>query len=185
MELLKIFVLCVGAAVSYGIAHDMVTAHLCLEYFTVGHPRLFATDVPAAHALAWGVIATWWVGVALGPLLMMAARAGRRPRRGARELVRPLVRLQIAVGIIAVLFGLLGFMAASSGRVGLRGSLADAVPVEKHARFLAAAWMHLASYGFGALGTLVLAIRILVARRRERRSIELAERLAHRRRAMG
>ena len=89
MDTLKIVALCVGAAVLYGIAHDQVTARVCVEYLTIGHPRVFATESPTLLALGWGVIATWWVGLLLGFPLSFAALRGSKPRRTARSLVRP------------------------------------------------------------------------------------------------
>ena len=83
--------LCVGAAVAYGIRHDQVTARVCVEYFTVGHPAVFPTDSPTWLAVGWGILATWWVGLILGVGLAVAARFGRRPRRDVRSLVRPVV----------------------------------------------------------------------------------------------
>jgi len=56
-----IILLCVDAAILYGIFHDQVTARLCVEYFTIGHPNIFGTDNPTVLAIAWG-ICTWWVG---------------------------------------------------------------------------------------------------------------------------
>ena len=34
-ESVKIVLFCIVAACAYGIAHDMVTVHVCVEYFTV------------------------------------------------------------------------------------------------------------------------------------------------------
>lgn len=65
---------------AYGVLHDLVTAHVCVEYFTVGHPQLFEfeTDSPTLLALGWGVVATWWVGAGLGVPLALVARVGSR-----------------------------------------------------------------------------------------------------------
>src|SRR5262249_32121548 len=41
VEYIKITALCVAATVLYGICHDQVTARVCVEYFTVGHPPVF------------------------------------------------------------------------------------------------------------------------------------------------
>ena len=32
---LRIVFACIVAAVIYGVLHDMITAHMCVEYFTV------------------------------------------------------------------------------------------------------------------------------------------------------
>ena len=45
--------------VIYGIIHDQITARLCVEYFTVFHPPVFATQNPTLLGLGWGIIATW------------------------------------------------------------------------------------------------------------------------------
>jgi hypothetical protein len=76
MQFLRIVLLCVGAAVGYGEVHDQITAHLCVEYFSVAHPPIFHTDNPTLLAIGWGFIATWWVGMMLGVPLAAAARWG-------------------------------------------------------------------------------------------------------------
>src|SRR5438105_3328307 len=38
MESAKILLLSVATAVAYGIVQDQVTARVCVEYFTIGHP---------------------------------------------------------------------------------------------------------------------------------------------------
>ena len=54
MESAKILILSVAAAIAYGIVHDQVTAHLCVEYFTIGHPPVFPTQNPTLLAFAQG-----------------------------------------------------------------------------------------------------------------------------------
>lgn len=40
-----IVLMCVGAAVCYGIAHDQITARVCVQYFTVEfEPRLIQSS---------------------------------------------------------------------------------------------------------------------------------------------
>ena len=80
MHSLRIIGLSLLAAIVYEIAHDQVTARVCVEYFTIGHPPLIPSESPTLLALAWGVVATWWVGLPLGIMLAVAARAGRRPK---------------------------------------------------------------------------------------------------------
>jgi len=89
VQSLGIVLMCVAAAVVYGIAHDQVTARVCVEYFTIGHPPIFGTDDPTLLAFGWGTLATWWVGLGLGVALAFVARAGSRPKRSAASLVRP------------------------------------------------------------------------------------------------
>jgi hypothetical protein len=55
-ETLKILALSIGACIGYGIAHGSVTARLCVQYFTVGHLPVIASESPQVLALVWGVI---------------------------------------------------------------------------------------------------------------------------------
>src|SRR5579862_4998851 len=95
MESLRIAVLCIGAAVLYGIVHDQITARICLEYFTIFHPPMFHTSSPTLLGLGWGIIATWWVGAFFAIPMILAARAGSRPTLPAIELLGPVWRLLI------------------------------------------------------------------------------------------
>ncbi len=157
-ESLRIVALCIGAAVGYGIVHDMVTARISIEYFTIGHPPLFETDDPTPHALAWGVIATWWVGLMLGIPLAIAARRGRRRKVSARQLVRPICVLLLVMALCAALCAAIGHFGAQRGWFVLYGGLRELVQAEKQVAFLTAGGAHGASYLVGFLGGLVLIV---------------------------
>ena len=101
MESLKIILLCILAAVVYGILHDQVTARVCVEYFTIGHPPIFHTDSPTLLAFGWGVIATWWMGLILSIPAVLASRSGTRPKLKAADLVRPIACLLIVMARLA------------------------------------------------------------------------------------
>lgn len=164
MEALRIVLMAIAAGIVYGIVHDQVTARVAIEYFTVAHPRIIESEDPTLLGLLWGVIATWWVGAILGILLAVAARAGSRPKRAARDLVRPMAALLGTMAACALVAGVLGWLLGRSGAVVLLGDLARTIPEARHARFLGAWWAHMASYGVGAIGGIVLAA--LVWRRR-------------------
>jgi hypothetical protein len=120
---------------------------------------------PTVLAAAWGVLATWWVGLPLGLLLAIAARAGSWPPRAPRELVRPLGRLLLIMGAAAGLAATLGWLAHTRGWHPLAGDWAAYLPPERHARFQAAWWAHLTSYGFAAIGGLSLVGKVAWDRR--------------------
>jgi hypothetical protein len=157
--------MCMSAAVVYGVVHDQVTARVCVEYFTVGHPPVFSTEDPTLLGLGWGVIATWWVGLLMGLGLAVAARAGGRPPRSVRSLVRPVLGLLAVAGGCAVVMGVVGYCLAEGGVVRLDKPLTWEVPREKHSRFLADLWAHTTSYAVGFGGGLVVLLRVWRSRR--------------------
>jgi hypothetical protein len=161
-----IILLCIVAAVIYGVVHDQITARICVEYFTIGHPPVFGTDDPTLLGLGWGVIATWWVGLILGGLLALSSRVGSWPKVSASQLVRPLVIMLAVVGILALLSGIAGHVAATRRWVWLVEPMASRVPAERHIAFLTNLWAHLASYIGGFVGGIVLCVYVLVRRAR-------------------
>jgi hypothetical protein len=165
MQFVGIVLMCVAAAVIYGIAHDQVTARVCVEYFTVGHPPVFDTDDPTLLGLGWGVIATWWVGLFLGVPLAVVARAGSRPKRTVRSLVRPVVGLLAVTGWCALVAGVAGWLLARNGLVVLVGPIAERLPADRHVPFLADLWAHSASYLVGVVGGIVVLVRVWRSRR--------------------
>ena len=163
-ETLRIVDTCIGAAVLYGVAHDLVTAHLSVEYFTVAHPPI-GTDDPILLALVWGVIATWWVGVLLGVPLAAAARLGRAPRVAVDDLRPAVVRLLVVMGIAAAAAMLLAALATGETFF-LSDPLFERVPRERHGRLAVAAVGHAVSYFVGFAGGIALIARTIRARRR-------------------
>jgi hypothetical protein len=152
--------MCVVAAVCYGIAHDQVTARVCVEYFTVGHPPVFGTDDPTLLGIGWGIITTWWVGLLLGVPLAVVARAGSRPKRSVGSLVRPVAWLLAVMAGCALAAGALGWALASSGAVFLVGPMARELPPGRHVPYLADLWAHWASYLVGLVGGIVVLVLV-------------------------
>lgn len=166
MQWLAIVVLSIVACITYGTIHDQITARICVEYFTIGHPRILPTDDPTTLGFVWGIVATWWVGVILGVPLATLARIGSRPKMTAGALVRPIATLFAFSAILAVLAGLVGYIAASMGWVWLVGPIAESVPQEKHVAFLVDLWAHSASYLGGFVGSSILMVWVWQSRRR-------------------
>lgn len=151
-----IVLLGIGAAVVYGILQDQVTAHLCVEYFTIGHVDYLNLGNPTLIAFEWGIIATWWVGLILGIAVAIVARVGRRSALTARDLLLPTFVLMLGIGIVALIAGIIGFIAARAGAVYLIDPLYSEVPRARHVAFLTDLWAHDGAYAAGLLGGIIL-----------------------------
>jgi hypothetical protein len=156
MASLKIVLLSVLTAVVYGILHDQVTARICVEYFTVGHARLIDSESPTVLGLFWGVVATWWVGLALGIGLAIAARAGSRPKLAPRDLIPALIHLLVVMFATALVGGLAGYVTGKTGIFRLVERLATQMPPDRHLPFLVCGWTHSASYLAALIGGITL-----------------------------
>jgi hypothetical protein len=164
----KIILFCVFAAIVYGIAHDQITARVCVEYFTVAHPRVVATDSPTVLGLVWGILATWWVGAALGALLAMVSQSPGLPPVPMSVIVR---RVGILLGVMALgatAAGFVGYELSVRSIITLTDEFAWRVPVAQHHRFLAAGFAHGASYLIGIAGGAWIVFRIWIQRGRPR-----------------
>lgn len=155
MEFLKIWLLCIVAAVLYGILHDQVTARVCVEYFTIGHPPVFRTTSPTLLGLGWGVIATWWMGAFLGLILALTARVGGSPRLTANDLIKPVFGLLLLMAASALGAGVIGYLLARSGKVNLY-DLDQVLGKPTAIRFMGDFYAHSASYAVGLFGGLLL-----------------------------
>jgi len=167
MQSLAIVLMCMTAAVVYGIAHDQVTARVCVEYFTIGHPPVFGTDDPTLLGVGWGVLATWWVGLALGIPLAIVARAGSRPKRSVGSLIWPVACLMAVTAVCALASGVTGWLLARSGAVVLMGPIASKLSADRHVPFIADLWAHSASYVIGPAGGVVVLVSVWRSRGRD------------------
>lgn len=175
METLKIIGLCTIGAILFGIAHDMVTAHVCVEYFSIGHYNIFGdrTGPPFVYALYWGVVATWWVGLPSGVLLGLAARVSRLPKLTCRQ-VAPMLAVALTVLWLAAM--LLLVVNLPLGRSGIAGFFSPMPSLgEAELRFLTARAVHTFSYLAAIAGVLVLAAAMLWKRTRLRRALTAAD----------
>jgi hypothetical protein len=165
-ESLRIVAVCMLAAVGYGILHDLITAHVCVEYFTEWHPQIVSSRNPVVLALVWGVVATWWVGALLGMLLAVVARAGSRyPKLALSQLARPIAYVLGITGVAALALGLAGYWSVCAWGAPPFVPPADAVGYWRPCCAVARA--HEASYGVGMLASAVALV--CVYRQRTRR----------------
>jgi hypothetical protein len=151
MDGARIWFACVLAAVVYGIAQDNVTARLCVEYFTVFHPHVINSESPTLLALYWGVAATWWMGAILGVPIALAARLGRLPKLGWREMLWLLGVLLVLMAASALVAGRIGYLSVPPG--------ADSSNL-----FYADLYAHRTAYLAGAVGAVGVCIWTLLVR---------------------
>jgi len=163
---LKVILLCIGGAVAYGIVHDQITARLCIEYFTVAHPPLVRTTSPTLIGLAWGVAATFWVGMAMGFPLALASQSPPSPPVPLARIGKNVLTLLSVMAVAALLSGITGFELSRRGILSLPEGYFDAIPIEQHHRFMAAWFAHGASYLFGLVGGLYLIFSMWIQRGR-------------------
>jgi hypothetical protein len=153
IEFTKTVAICVIGIIIYGIVHDEITAHLCVEYFTVAHPHLFPTQDPFLLGIAWGIAGTWWVGLLLGSILAFVSQVGTAPKLAAKDLVVRVLALLFVTACCALLAGTVTYFVARAYRLVLPDL---AIPVEKHAAFFSVWAAHLASYCVGIIGGLLM-----------------------------
>ena len=163
----RIILLCIGAAVAYGLIMDQITARVCLEYFTVAHPPVsfLPKDSPTIVAIYWGFAATWWVGLILGTGLAAAARAGSWPQLGPREVRKPVAFLLLVMAAGTTAAGFWGYHLSASGKINFE-DWKWAIPRSAYHGFVADAFAHLTSYAIGFFGGIVLIVLTLKRRRR-------------------
>ena len=101
-EIVKIVLGTMLTAIIYGIAHDMITAHVDVSYFTIFHPHIISSNSPVAMALLWGVLATWWMGLIIGVALALTAQLGPKPPLSSKRVIGMLTKATIGVYVVAM-----------------------------------------------------------------------------------
>jgi hypothetical protein len=148
----------IGLACALGIALDMVTAHVAVEYFSVYHPRIISSQRPFDLALAWGIAASWWFGAVVG--LVLAFFNGRRQQPMSAPRILKWVAVWCAVLWLVMMAILVGVMVASS-----------TIPVHKRRptfendrRVIAVAMAHQYEYLLGGIALIILTTWVVRAK---------------------
>ena len=167
MKTVAIVILSVFAAILFGIVHDQITTRICLEYFTIGHPKVINSESPTLLAFTWGVLATWWVGVILGFPLALSSRIGKWPKLTYRDQVKPLFYMLMVMFVCAFSVGLCAFWFTYSLPPGnFTDILGPRILPEVQNRFVVVWSMHLTSYAAGFVGGVTLMVRTILLRKR-------------------
>lgn len=157
---LKTILLCISGAIVFGIVHDMITANICVEYFTIGHPKILESENPFVLALLWGVLATWWVGLMLGIFIIVHNIIGKFPPLPFETIKRWVLRLLLIMCITSPLAGLLGYILAKAEVINIIPELGQRFPSDKHVAFLGVGWAHLSSYLVGFIGGIAICVKV-------------------------
>lgn len=154
MSAVRFFVAVVAATCLLGVAVDLVTAHVAVEYFTVHHPHVVDSESPVVMALIWGIGASWWAGaVAAGVLIVFNAR---RPNPLSLRIVLRWVCFVLAFIWIAMMIVLVGvYLLANLVPIAQRGATFD-----QDRRLMSVAMAHSFEYLFAAVGVAVLMLRM-------------------------
>lgn len=166
MDKIKIIGFSVLAACLYGVIHDQITIRLCPEYFTIAHPPLFHTSSLTLLACCWGIAATAGIGPIVGYLLAIVSQGGVAARLSLAQLVPPVSRLLIVMGLSAFVAGVTGYWLSRQGWLTMPSFLSVTIPPIRHDRFMAAWFAHGASYLVGLTGSAILCYRLWVGRGR-------------------
>ena len=171
-QIILIISLCLFVTLTYGIVHNQLTTRISLEYFTIGHHKIIDSTSPTLLGIAWGIYSNWWVGLSLGILLAVVGRAGHWKKRDAYSFIKPLCFISLVSIIGAGIAGFLGYMLTDNGVLGLSAPLSTAVPASNHASYIAALWMHTASYFVATAASLILALFVFTRRISEHKKLQ-------------
>jgi len=147
----------------YGILQDTITTRLSIGYFTIAHPRVWESDEPLLHALAWGFLGGWPAGLGLGLTLSLTATLGNWPTMGIGQLVRPVFYLLFGMGVVVTVTGIAAWMIYGQLGSELR-SIDPTIPLTEHRGFFTVACAHYAAYMSGIIGNVILAYYIVGTR---------------------
>lgn len=143
-----------------GIAVDLVTANVSVEYFTVHHPKVVDSQSPWVMALVWGIGASWWAGSILGIFLAIVHQRLRfrlKPKRVLR---------MVTIACIAIWVTMMVILLGVYGVGGLVPELSRRPTFEQDRRLMAVALAHLGEYAFAVIAMILVAIRMAALSRK-------------------
>jgi hypothetical protein len=136
-----------------GIALDLVTANVAVEYFSVYHPHVVDTENPWILALVWGVIASWWAGAIAGIVVATVNYLRAQPLEAHRILrwgvVACVVLWLVMIAVLVAVYLVAGTIPEAQRR-----------PTFEHdRRLMAVAMAHQFEYLLAGIAMLVIAIK--------------------------
>jgi len=141
---------CVWIACLLGIALDLVTANVAVEYFTVHHPKVVESKSPFVMALVWGIGAAWWFGAIAGGVL--AAVNSRR-----KSPVSPKVLRAFMIRTVGILWlTMMAMLSSIYGLIGLIPGEKRRPSFDEDRQLMSVALTHMTEYVLGAVALAVV-----------------------------
>lgn len=145
---------CTLFACLLGVALDVVTANVAVEYFTVHHPRLIASENPWAMAVLWGVAAAWWAGAVGGVFAALVNESRLRPLP-PRQILHWVEIACVVLWVVMILILVGIYFAAEMVPLELRRE-----SFESDRRLVAVAMAHQYEYWLGIVAAVVIGFKI-------------------------
>lgn len=144
----------IALACATGIAFDLISANLAVDYFSIHHPTIVRTENPWLLAFIWGVAASWWTGAIAGGVIAAINQRRKHPLPPKRVLRWA---AGACVGIWAAMLSVMIAILIVSEVV---------IPVDKRGdtfehdrRLMAVAMAHQYEYVYAGFATLILAFK--------------------------
>ena len=144
---------CVLLSCALGIALDMVTAHVAVEYFTVHHPKVVESVSPIVMALVWGVGASWWFGAIAGSVLAIVNQKRTVPLTAAA------IRPKMVAACVALWMTMMLILAGVYALIGL-APIKRGPKFDFNRRLMSVAVTHMTEYVLGAIALVVVAVLV-------------------------
>ena len=152
LRFLKIVLGSVLLACLLGIQLDLVTANVAVEYFSVHHPRIVASENPFVLAVVWGIAASWWFGAIAGAILATVNHLRPHPLSAAKILkwsaIACFILWVLMIAILVIVMAIAGTIPETDRRP----------TFEQDRRLVAVAMAHQYEYLFGAIALLVISL---------------------------
>ena len=138
-----------------GIALDLITANVAVEYFTVHHRRVVDSTSPWVMAVVWGIGAAWWFGAIAGGVL--AFLNYRRKVPVPVEVIRRwMFSACVVLWIVMISVLLLSYIG-----IGFLPIKVKDQAFENNRRLMSVAFAHMTEYVLGLIALVVVGRKIV------------------------
>lgn len=142
--------------IAYAMVQDQFSAHLCPEYFTIGHPPIPNLQNPVLLGMAWGFLGGFPGGIAIGVPVSLACGAGKRPPLEFRPLAPRLAALLVFMALVTAICAASAAYNSSVVNIKIGPPWDTAVPLEHQRAFFIVACAHFGTYLSALAGGLAL-----------------------------